>query len=35
MHFTGNADHNIALRGMALDRGWSLSEKGFKVLETG
>ncbi len=35
VHFTGNADHNIALRGMALDRGWSLSEKGFKVIETG
>src|SRR6187551_3531849 len=35
VHFTGNADHNIGLRGMALDRGWSLSEKGFKVLETG
>jgi len=35
LHFTGNKDHNIALRGMALDRGWSLSEKGFKVLETG
>jgi DNA polymerase (family 10) len=35
VHFTGNVDHNIALRGMALDRGWSLSEKGFKVVETG
>jgi len=35
LHFTGNRDHNIALRGMALDRGWSLSEKGFKVIETG
>lgn len=35
VHFTGSADHNIALRGMALDRGWSLSEKGFKVLDTG
>jgi DNA polymerase (family X) len=35
VHFTGNKDHNIALRGMALDRGWSLSEKGFKVIETG
>jgi DNA polymerase (family X) len=35
VHFTGNAEHNIALRGMALDRGWSLSEKGFKVLESG
>jgi DNA polymerase (family X) len=35
VHFTGCADHNIKLRGMALDRGWSLSEKGFKVIETG
>ena len=35
VHFTGNKDHNIALRGMALDRGWSLSEKGFKVIDTG
>ena len=29
VHFTGSADHNIRLRGMARDRGWSLSEKGF------
>ena len=35
VHFTGNPDHNIALRGMALDRGWSLSEKGFKVIDDG
>ena len=35
VHFTGSRDHNIALRGMALDRGWSLSEKGFKVIESG
>jgi DNA polymerase (family 10) len=35
VHFTGNPEHNIGLRGMALDRGWSLSEKGFKVIETG
>jgi DNA polymerase (family X) len=35
VHFTGSRDHNIALRGMALDRGLSLSEKGFKVIETG
>ena len=34
VHFTGNKDHNISLRGMALDRGWSLSEKGWKVIET-
>jgi DNA polymerase (family X) len=35
VHFTGNAAHNVALRGRALDRGLSLSEKGFKVVETG
>jgi DNA polymerase (family 10) len=35
VHFTGAKDHNIALRGMALDRGMSLSEKGWKVIETG
>jgi DNA polymerase (family X) len=35
VHFTGNAEHNIKLRSMALDRGWSLSEKGFKVIEDG
>lgn len=35
VHFTGSKDHNIALRGIALDRGWSLSEKGWKVIETG
>jgi DNA polymerase (family 10) len=35
VHFTGSKDHNIALRGMALDRGLSLSEKGWKVIETG
>lgn len=35
VHFTGSRDHNIALRGRALDRGWSLSEKGFKVIDTG
>ena len=35
VHFTGNKEHNVALRGMALDRGCSLSEKGFKVVEAG
>lgn len=29
VHFTGSADHNVRLRGLARDRGWSLSEKGF------
>jgi DNA polymerase (family 10) len=36
VHFTGSADHNIRLRGIARDRGWSLSEKGFvRIDETG
>jgi DNA polymerase (family 10) len=29
VHFTGSKDHNVRLRGLARDRGWSLSEKGF------
>ncbi|HET7726564.1 MAG TPA: DNA polymerase/3'-5' exonuclease PolX [Candidatus Limnocylindrales bacterium] len=29
VHFTGSAEHNVRLRGLARDRGWSLSEKGF------
>ncbi len=29
VHFTGSAAHNVALRAIARDRGWSLSEKGF------
>ena len=28
-HFTGSKEHNVRLRGIARDRGWSLSEKGF------
>jgi DNA polymerase (family 10) len=35
VHFTGSKDHNVALRGRALDRGLSLSEKGFKVVDSG
>lgn len=33
VHFTGSAAHNVALRGIARDRGWSLSEKGFLRLD--
>lgn len=29
VHFTGSKEHNVRLRGIARDRGWSLSEKGF------
>ncbi|TME83346.1 MAG: DNA polymerase/3'-5' exonuclease PolX [Chloroflexi bacterium] len=32
IHFTGNKDHNVRLRGRARDRGWSLSEKGYMRL---
>jgi DNA polymerase (family 10) len=33
VHFTGSADHNVRLREMARDKGWSLSEKGFSSLD--
>lgn len=33
VHFTGSAAHNVRLRGIARDRGWSLSEKGFVHLD--
>ena len=29
IHFTGSKEHNVRLRGMARDKGWSLSEKGY------
>jgi DNA polymerase (family X) len=29
LHFTGSKEHNVRLRAMARDRGWSLSEYGF------
>ena len=29
VHFTGSKEHNVRLRGLARERGWSLSEKGF------
>ena len=29
IHFTGSKEHNVRLRAMARDGGWSLSEKGF------
>jgi DNA polymerase (family 10) len=33
IHFTGSKEHNVRLREMARDRGWSLSEKGFLRLD--
>lgn len=33
VHFTGSAEHNVHLRGLARDRGWSLSEHGFVRLD--
>ena len=36
VHFTGSKEHNVKLRAIARDRGWSLSEKGFlRIDETG
>ena len=36
IHFTGSKEHNVRLRAMARDRGWSLSEKGFlRIAEDG
>ena len=32
-HFTGSKYHNVALREYALKNGWSLSEKGIKLLK--
>ena len=29
VHFTGSAEHNVRLRAIARDKGWSLSEHGF------
>jgi DNA polymerase (family X) len=33
VHFTGSAEHNVRLRAIARDRGWSLSEHGFVRLD--
>jgi DNA polymerase (family X) len=30
IHFTGSKEHNVRLRAMARDQGWSLSEYGFQ-----
>ena len=36
IHFTGSKEHNVRLRAMARDKGWSLSEYGFaKIGEDG
>ena len=32
VHFTGSAEHNVKLRHLAKERGWSLSEKGITAL---
>src|SRR5205085_10211300 len=34
-HFTGSKDHNVAMREEAVRRGFSVSEYGIKVVETG
>jgi DNA polymerase (family 10) len=33
VHFTGSAEHNVRLRAMARDKGWSLSEHGLLRLD--
>ena len=33
VHFTGSAEHNVRLRAIARDKGWSLSEHGFAKLD--
>ncbi len=33
VHFTGSAEHNVALRHRARERGWSLSERGVVPLD--
>ncbi len=33
VHFTGSAQHNVALRHRARERGWSLSERGLAPLD--
>lgn len=33
VHFTGSAAHNVRLRALARDRGWSLSEHGLTSLD--
>jgi len=33
IHFTGSKEHNVRLRGLARERGWSLSERGFLRLD--
>ncbi|HYI22245.1 MAG TPA: helix-hairpin-helix domain-containing protein, partial [Candidatus Limnocylindrales bacterium] len=33
VHFTGSAEHNVRLRAIARDRGWSLSEHGFTKID--
>ncbi|HKZ92228.1 MAG TPA: hypothetical protein VJZ50_08820, partial [Candidatus Limnocylindrales bacterium] len=35
VHFTGSAEHNVALRHRARQRGWSLSERGLTPLPPG
>jgi DNA polymerase (family 10) len=36
VHFTGSKEHNVRLRAIARDRGWSLSEKGFlRIIDDG
>jgi DNA polymerase (family 10) len=35
IHFTGSKEHNVKLRAIARDKGWSLSEYGFLKIDEG
>ncbi|MDA4128592.1 MAG: DNA polymerase/3'-5' exonuclease PolX [Thaumarchaeota archaeon] len=35
LYFTGSKDHNVALRNLAIDRGWKLNEYGLFEVKTG
>ncbi|MHB1049786.1 MAG: DNA polymerase/3'-5' exonuclease PolX [Bacteroidota bacterium] len=34
-YFTGSKDHNVRIRSLARDNGWSLNEYGFSVIDSG
>lgn len=34
-YFTGSKDHNVRIRSLAREKGWSLNEYGFSVIDSG
>jgi DNA polymerase (family 10) len=34
-YFTGSKDHNVRIRSLAREKGWSLNEYGFSAIDTG